>query len=95
MPGLGWVLIKYPLDPPSVHRHPQGDGASQWIQHDAEQPDRHPPVSTWSRSDANERNCLPASLTTLISIGPIKGGIKGGHVICIFSKVVEQAFTQV
>jgi len=25
-----------------------GDGASQWIQHDAEQPDRHPPGSAWS-----------------------------------------------
>jgi len=34
---------------------PQGDGASQWIQHDAELPDRHLPGSAWSGSDANDR----------------------------------------
>ena len=30
---------------------PPDDGASHWIQHDAEQPDRHPPGSAWSGSD--------------------------------------------
>ncbi len=34
------------------------DGASQWIQHDAEQPDRHLPVSASSGSDANDRTGL-------------------------------------
>ena len=35
------------------HRHPPGDGASQVIQHDAEQPGKHLPGSSWSGSDAS------------------------------------------
>ena len=42
--GQGMPLI----DPP-------GDGASQWIKHDAEQPDRHLPDSACSGSDASCR----------------------------------------
>jgi len=49
------ILIKHQSNPVSAHRHPQGDGAFQWIQHDAEQLDRHPPGSAWSGSDANDR----------------------------------------
>jgi len=33
-----------------AYRHPPGGGTSQSIQHDAEQPDRHPPGSAWSGS---------------------------------------------
>ena len=33
----------------------QGDGACQWIQHDAEQPDRHQPGSACSGSGASCR----------------------------------------
>jgi hypothetical protein len=40
--------------PVSVHRHLPGDGACHWIQHDAGQPDRHPPRSAFSSSDAND-----------------------------------------
>jgi hypothetical protein len=47
--------IKGQSHPVSVQRHPPGDGASQWIQHDAEQPDKHPPGSAWSGSDASFR----------------------------------------
>ena len=36
-------------------RHPQGDGASQWSQYDAEQPDKHPPGSASSGSAASCR----------------------------------------
>ena len=46
------------LDPISAHRHPQGGGAFLLTQHDAEQPDKHPPGSVWSGSDANERTGL-------------------------------------
>jgi len=49
------ILIKHRSNPTGAHRHPQGDGASQLIQHDAEQPDRHPPGSAWSGSDASCR----------------------------------------
>ena len=35
--------------------HPPSDGASQWIQRGAEQPDRHPTGSAWTGSDANDR----------------------------------------
>jgi len=48
------ILIRHRPDPISAHRHPPVDGAPQWIQHDAEQPDRHPPGSAWSGRDANE-----------------------------------------
>ena len=50
-----WLTRQRPL---SAHRHPPGDGASQWIQHDAEQPDRHPPGSACSGSDAIDRTGL-------------------------------------
>ena len=36
-------------------RYQPGDGASQWIQHDSEQPDKHPPGSDWSGIDASCR----------------------------------------
>ena len=39
-------------------RHPPGDGAFLLIQHDAEQPDKHPPGSACSGSDANDRTGL-------------------------------------
>ena len=42
--GLGGSLIHLP-----------GGGASLLIGHDAEQPDRHPPGSVWSGSDASCR----------------------------------------
>jgi len=48
-------MVKGSVDPSNAHRHASGDGASQWIQHDAEQPDRHPLGSAWSRSDASCR----------------------------------------
>jgi hypothetical protein len=38
--------------------HPLSDGASQWIQHDAEQLDRHLPGFAWFGSDANDRTGL-------------------------------------
>ena len=41
-----------------ARHHPPGDGVFQWIQHDAEQLDRHPPGSAWSGSDANDRTGL-------------------------------------
>jgi len=49
------ILIKHQSNPISAHPHPPGDGASQSIQHDAEQPDRHLPGSAWSGSDASSR----------------------------------------
>jgi len=38
-----------------VREHPPGDGAFLLIQHDAEQPDKHPPGSACSDSDASCR----------------------------------------
>ena len=43
------------IDPLSAHRHPQGGGAYRMIQHDAEQPDRHPLGSACSGSAAIDR----------------------------------------
>jgi len=37
---------------------PHGDDASQWIQHDAERPDKHLPGSACSGSDASDRTGL-------------------------------------
>ena len=42
----------YPSDFPC---HPLGDAFSQLIQHDAEQPDKHPPGFAWFGSDASRR----------------------------------------
>ena len=39
--------IEIKSNPISALRYPPGDDASQWIQHDAEQPDRHLPGSVF------------------------------------------------
>ena len=39
-------------------RHPPGDGAFLLIPRDVEQPDKHPPGSACSGSDANDRTGL-------------------------------------
>jgi len=52
------ILIKHRSNPVSAHPHPPGDDASQWIQHDAEQPDKHLPGSACSGSDASDRTGL-------------------------------------
>ena len=44
--------------PASAHHHPPGGGAFLLIQHDAEQPDKHPPGSACSGSDANDQTGL-------------------------------------
>jgi len=45
-------LIKHRSNPTGAHRHPQGDGAFQRIQHGAERPDRHLTGSVLFGSDA-------------------------------------------
>ena len=39
--------------PEGFQHHPQGDGAFQWIQHDADQPNKNPPCPAWSGSNAS------------------------------------------
>ena len=49
------IFLRVLLDLTSAHHHPLGDGAFLLIQHDAEQPDRHPPGFACSGSDASCR----------------------------------------
>ncbi len=61
------------LNPASDHRHPQGDGASQWIQHDAERPDRHLPGSDWSGSDAADQLLMHLTLKFYSLVASLSG----------------------
>jgi len=54
---ISWPCTNFkdPQDPGEFPDHPQGDGASQWIPHDSEKPDRHLPGSACSGSGASCR----------------------------------------
>ena len=56
---MGWFVdIKVPADPAVIPNHPPGGGVFLLIAHDAEQPEKHPPGSVCSGSDANDRTDL-------------------------------------
>ena len=45
-------MIRFPANPTTVHLHPPVGDVFLLIQHDAEQPDKHPPGFACSGSDA-------------------------------------------